>query len=74
MRSDHERLEFAKKYYAVFPCNFRNPNAPKDEPYLYISKDCPEDIKERLLVEWEKIKAETTKRHEEGIFSSNDYF
>lgn len=73
MKKERE-LDFASGYFTVFPCNFKDPNAPQDEPFLYISKKCPEDIRKKLLITWEKVKAETKERHKQGFFSSNDYF
>ena len=72
--SKERELDFASGYCMVFPCNFRDSNAPKDEPFLYIKDECPEDMKEKILKTWEKVKIETKERHKQGVFSSNDYF
>lgn len=68
----HE-LDFASGYFTVFARDLENPNNP-ESPYLHISSDCPEDIRERLLETWETVKEDTIKRHEEGRYSSLDYF
>ena len=47
---------------------------PEKEPFLFIMEDCPPDIKKRPLEELPKVKAATKKRHEEGLFTSKDYF
>ena len=47
---------------------------PEKEPFLFIREDCPPDIKKRPLEEWLKVKATTKKRHEEGLYTSKDYF
>ena len=73
MKVGHE-LDFASGYFTVFPCDFRNPDAPQDKPFLYISEDCPENLKEKILKTWEKVKTDTEERHKKGFFSSNDYF
>lgn len=69
-----KELEFAHGYFAVFPCDFKNPNADSHEPFLFIKKDCPPDVKERLLEEWPKVKKATKERHANGEYSSLDYF
>ena len=72
-----KELDFASGYFTVFPGGFvhtRNPEWPEKEPYLFIGKDCPPDIRERLLEEWPKVKAATKKRHEKGLYTSKDYF
>ncbi len=72
MKVGHE-LDFASGYFMVLPRNWKDPSST-EKPYLFISSKCPKDIKEKLLKEWEIVKAETIKRHEEGHFSSSDYF
>ena len=62
-------------YFMVLPCNFRNGETPEhNKPFLWISDDCPEDVKAELLKDWEKVKAETIERHNQGIYNSHDYF
>lgn len=61
-------------YFTVFPCNFKDPNAPKNEPYLYIRENCPKDIKDKILAKWEIVYKETKERHKQGLYSSKDYF
>ncbi|MDO4198155.1 MAG: hypothetical protein Q4D13_04090 [Erysipelotrichaceae bacterium] len=68
-----KELDFALGYFTVFPGDLKNSSSSK-EPFLYIREDCPEDIRERLLVEWERVKKETNERHKQGIYSSKDYF
>lgn len=45
-----------------------------NEPYLYIKPNCPKDIKKKILAKWETVYKETKHRHEQGLFSSRDYF
>ncbi len=61
-------------YFMVLPCDFRNPNAPQNEPYLYIREDCPADIRKEIEKTWEKVYKETKERHKNGLFTSKDYF
>lgn len=62
-------------YFMVLPCNFKAGEKPvPDKPFLYISEKCPEDIKQDILRIWKKVKKETIKRHNEGEYSSLDYF
>ena len=56
-------LDFASGYFTVFS---------KDN--LFISPECPEDIKAKILELWPKIKEETEERHRIGQFSSKDLF
>jgi len=44
------------------------------EPKLIIFDDCPEEIKKRLLKDWERVKSETMERHKKGFISSTDVF
>lgn len=68
-----KEMDYALGYFSVLPCDFKNPEN-KEVPFLYIHKDCPPDLKERILSDWPRIKRETIKRHEQGLFSSQDYF
>lgn len=70
----YKEMDFALGYFTVFPSNFRDPTAPKNEPYLFISKRCPADLKARLLETWPRVYKETKERHARGIYSSKDYF
>ena len=45
-----------------------------NEPYLYIFKDCPEETKKKIIKKWQQVYKDTIKRHENGIYSSKDYF
>ena len=45
-----------------------------NEPYLYIVKDCPEETKKKIIKKWQQVYKDTKKRHENGIYSSKDYF
>lgn len=61
-------------YFTVFPYNWKDKNASKDKPYLFISPDCPEDIKEKIQKKWEQVYKDTIERQKKGIYSSKDYF
>lgn len=61
-------------YFTVFPRNWKDKDAPQDEPYLCIDEDCPKDIKERLLKKWEQVYKDTIERQMNGVITSNDYF
>lgn len=72
-----KELDYAIGHFSVFPgglVHSRNPEWPKDEPYLHIDEECPQEIKERLLKDWPRILKETKERHSKFIFSSLDYF
>ncbi len=65
----HE-LDFALGYIHIFPRGFKgNPEAK-----LFISDECPEDIRERIESLWPELKAETDRRHEKGLYTSADYY
>lgn len=69
-----KRLDFASGYFTVFPWDYKNPKANRNEPYFFISKSCPEEVKKKLLVEWELEKEETIDRQRKGIYLSTDLF
>lgn len=56
-------LDFALGYFTVL-----------SKENLFISDDCPEEIRARILELWPKIKEETEERHRNGHFSSQDFF
>ena len=41
---------------------------PEKEPFLFITEDCPPDIKKRPLEEWPKVKAATKKEAQRRTF------
>lgn len=45
-----------------------------DEPILFVQKDTPEDVRKKIEEAWPTVKAETLRRHNEGLYSSIDYF
>lgn len=64
-------LDYGRGYFCVFPAGLGG----HDEPWIYILKDCPPEIRERLEKDWEIAKKETEERHQNGIWdSSKDYF
>ncbi len=70
-----EELDFALGYFTVFPNGFPFDESSEDTgPCIWISEKCPEDMKKRLLETWETVKKETLKRHNQGEYSSHDYF
>ena len=63
----HE-LDFAREYMFVFTI--------REEPgyHIHFTKNCPEEIKNKVLELYPKLVEETKRRHEEGLYTSKDYF
>ena len=68
-----KELDYALGYFTIFPGGFKNDNAVGD-PYLFISDDCPKELRERLLHDWPIIKKKTLEKHANGEWSSTDAF
>lgn len=65
-------LDYGVGHFAIFPPCIGEGH---DDYWLYIAKDCPPDIRERLEHDWPIAKKETEDRHVNGIWdSSKDYF
>ena len=63
----HE-LDFAREYMFVFPIR----EAPGY--HIHFTKNCPEEIRNKVLELYPKLIEETKRRHEEGLYTSKDYF
>ena len=64
-------LDYGLGFFAIFPPGLDG----HTEPWLYISEDCPAEIRTRLEADWPAVKKETENRHTQGIWdSSKDYF
>jgi len=42
--------------------------------HIHFTKNCPEEIKNKVLELYPKLIEETKRRHEEGLYTSKDYF
>lgn len=67
---DIEKFEFARGYIFFFPKGFRG----AEETELFISKECPDDIKEKVIKLWEEVKADTRERHKKGIYYFDELY
>ena len=66
-----KKIDYGLGYFAIFPPGFMG----HDEPWLFISKDCPPDIRGRLEKDWPIAKKETEERRSKGLWDSSiDYF
>lgn len=62
----HE-LDFAREYIFIFPL--------KDKGHkLFISEECPDDIRKKVLEIWPVVEAEQYRRHAQCIYTKRDYF
>ena len=61
---DAPELDFAEQYYGILPAGFRG----LKEDTIVFTKDCPEDIKKRVLEIWPTVKERVEQERKQGIW------